>query len=288
MRVAVFVSAALVAIGAGVGAQTTGGTPAAPLTPATAAARLDQHLKRWETEMRKVTSLSAAITRFDKDTTFKTTTKFTGGAYYTRSGSGPTAFNLALLELREEGKTTIAEKFVCTGVKLYQYSPAQKEIRVYDVQAPTAGRVSDDSFLGFLFGMRAEEAKTRYTLTMAKEDTWYVYVDVIPKSAADKDDFSRARLVLNRDTFLPRQLWFQHKNGSETTWDIPRLQSGAAIDRRMFDAPAIPAGWKLVPINRGPAGGAAPPAPPGGAGGVPGGPAGTVPPRVIRPSGGPG
>jgi len=283
MRLGVFVCAALLAIGAGAGAQTTGSPPAAPLSPAAAAARLDQHLKRWEGEMRKVTTLSAAITRIDKDKTFGATTKFTGYAQYMRSGSGPTAFNLAVLELKEDGKTTIAEKFVCTGVKLYQYSPAQKEIRAYDLPRPEAGRVADDSFLGFLFGMRAEEAKGRYTLTMVKEDNWYVYVDVLPKNPADKADFSQARLVLNKDSFLPRQLWFKNVNGGEVTWDIPRLQSGVAIDRRVFDMPAIPAGWKLVPITRPPAGGAS--APPGGA--APGAP-GAVPPRVIRPSGGPG
>jgi hypothetical protein len=44
-------------------------------------------------------------------------------------------------------------------------------------------------------------------------------------------------------------LWFEHPNGNEVTWDIPRLQSGVSLDRRAFDAPKPPPGWKLVPVN---------------------------------------
>ena len=113
------------------------------------------------------------------------------------------------------------------------------------------------------FGMKAEEAQRRYALTLAKEDTYYVYVDITPRFAADRAEFQRARLVLNKDNYLPRQLWFEHVNGNEVTWDIPRIQAnGAGIDRRTFDAPRAPAGWRLVMV------------PPTG----PGGPA-PVPPR---------
>ena len=86
-------------------------------------------------------------------------------------------------------------------------------------------------------------------LKLAKEDRWYIYVDIAPRNKADRGDFSRARLVLNRDTFLPRQLWFEHANGNEVTWDIPQLKSGVTVDRRFFDKPTLPPGWKLVPVR---------------------------------------
>ena len=94
--------------------------------------------------------------------------------------------------------------------------------------------------------MKAEEAKKRYELKLAKEDTYYIYVDITPRSAADKADFQRARLVLNKSNYLPRQLWFEHANRSEVMWDIPNLQVGMALDRRAFDAPQAPKGWKIV------------------------------------------
>src|SRR5262249_13955570 len=140
-------------------------------------------------------------------------------------------------------------KFVCTGTYVYAFAPKQKEIRAYKLNKPEPGQVADDSFLGFLFGMKANEAKRRYALTLVKEDTWYVYVDIVPRSAADKAEFARARLVLNKDNFLPRQLWFEHVGGNEVTWDIPKLQSGVDVDRKLFDAPRLPPGWKFQEVS---------------------------------------
>src|SRR5881275_788941 len=108
MRVPVMVLAVLLATGAGAVAQTT---PAATTTDA----KLDGYLKSWETEMRKVQTLSALLTRIDKDKVFSVTHKFNGWAAYMKSGSGPTAMNLAILELKADGKTDVAEKVVCTG-----------------------------------------------------------------------------------------------------------------------------------------------------------------------------
>ncbi len=103
--------------------------------------------------------------------------------------------------------------------------------------------------MSFMFGMKAEEAKKRYVLKLALEDKWYIYVDVLPRFASDKAEFARARLVLDKNTFLPRRLWFEHANGNEITWDIPRVQAGVSIDRRVFDAPKVPKDWKLVPVS---------------------------------------
>ncbi len=107
--------------------------------------------------------------------------------------------------------------------------------------------------MAFMFGMRAVEAKQRYEMQLAKEDNYYIYIDIKPRSPADKADFDVARIVLNKDTFLPRQLWFQH-SGSEVTWDIPVARSGVEVKRADFDAPKLPLNWKLtqVPLQDGP------------------------------------
>jgi hypothetical protein len=127
-----------------------------------------------------------------------------------------------------------------------------------------AAAVGDNASTGLLFGMKAEEAKRRYEMTLYKVDAHYVYVDIVPRFPADKADFTRARLVLFKDSYLPRQLWFELTGGKDQTWDIPRSQVNTTLDRRVFDAPRVPAGWKLVPVTR------------------PTTSASTVPPRVIR------
>ncbi|HWG41962.1 MAG TPA: TIGR03009 domain-containing protein [Gemmataceae bacterium] len=223
----------------------------APATPPAAPAddkALDGYLQKWEGAMKDVTSLGAQLVRIDKDRTFNTVQKLAGEAWYMKAGSGATALNLALLEMRLEGrdKKEIKEKFICTGTYIYQFLPDQKEIRYYEMPKPKQGQVAEDNLLSLLFGMKAEDAKRRYSLKMAKEDQYYIYVDIAPRSSADKSDFQRARLVLNKTNFLPRQLWFEHANGNEVMWDIPNVQLNMKLDRHIFDAPKAPEGWKTV------------------------------------------
>jgi TIGR03009 family protein len=246
-----FVLAALLLAGRPASAQQTPAAP--PASPPAAEDKvLDGHLHKWEEKMKDVTTLAAQLVRIDKDRTFDQTTKLVGEAYYMKDGRGPTALNLAILELRPEGKKEFQERYVCTGDFIYDFKPAQKEIRFYEVPKPKPGQVADDNLMSLLFGMKAEEAQRRYSLKLAKEDQYYIYVDIAPRSAADRSDFQRARLVLNKTTFMPRQLWFEHANGNEVMWDIPNLRTDYKLDRRSFDAPKAPPGWKLVPGEKQP------------------------------------
>lgn len=240
--------------------------PAAPTAPVIDPRNpLDAHLIRWEQEMKKVETLAAQCTRTRIDKTFGSTDIYEGTARFYKP-------NMAMLEMQKKGKPDVFEKYICTGTFLYEYVPGQKIIRVHELPPPKQGQVSDESFLSFLFGMKAEECKRRYDLKLAKEDQWYVYLEINPRFAADKVDFQRARLVLNKSTYLPRELWFEEKNGNEITWDIPKSLNGAQINRTEFTAPNVPQGWSMVRVPRPnePAPNNPPPNNP------------NVPPRVIR------
>ncbi len=244
MRPYGLVLATLLLAGAAASAQQT--PPAA--APAAGPTALDGYLLRWEQEMQKVERLAAQLVRIDKNPVQNTATKVVGYAAYMKSGGGPTALNLGVIELKTEDGKELAEKYVVTGTYLYVFRPLEKEVRVYELPKPRPGQVANDNLMALLFGMKAGQAKSRYDLRLAKEDQYYIYVDIAPRVAEDRADFQRARLVLNKDNFLPRQLWFEHANGEETTWDIPRIQNGAQLDRRLFDAPKEPAGWKKVVV----------------------------------------
>jgi TIGR03009 family protein len=249
MRCYGLVLAALVLASLSASAQQAQQTPAAPPAPAPAAdsRALDEHLAKWEGAMKNVETLGAKLTRIDKDPVFDKVNRLTGVAYYMRSGSGAKAQNLALLEMALEGQKEAKEKFICTGAYIYQFLPEQKEIRYYELPKPKPGQAPEDnSLLSLLFGMKASEAKQRYELKLVKEDTNYIYVDIAPRSPADRADFQRARMILNKSNYLPRQLWFEHANRSEVLWDIPDLRVGINVPRQYFDAPQAPQGWKLV------------------------------------------
>jgi TIGR03009 family protein len=242
--------------------------PAPPPALDPARNRVDDLLIRWEGEMKKVQSLSAQCTRLEENKTFKYTDVYQGEAKYMKASDGGRVTNLAMLEMRKKAnqakpdKQEVWEKFVCNGTLLYQYVPSQKEIRVHQLPPPKDGQVAEDNFLSFLFGMKAAEAKKRYDLKFVKEDQYYYYIEVFPRFDPDKADFQKARLVLNKDSFLPRQLWFEQPSGDTVTWDVPKLDLNAPLKRQEFDRPAVPQGWKQVqaPVAK----------------------AGDAPPRVIR------
>jgi len=83
-------------------------------------------------------------------------------------------------------------------------------------------------------------------MKLAKEDQYYYYLDVTPLLPADKADFQFARIVLNKDSFLPRQLWFQQTKAREVTWDIPAIKAGVQVNPADFVAPKVEKPWKLT------------------------------------------
>jgi TIGR03009 family protein len=216
-------------------------TPPAAQPGLDARNRLDALLMTWEQKMTAVQTILAQVTRTSVDKTFQVVEVYQGTAKYMKP-------NLAMLDMKKKGKEEVFEKYICTGTFLYEYAPQDKEIRVHELPSPKPGQVSEDSFLSFLFGMRAEEAKRRYDLRLVKgppEDQWYYYVEISPRYDQDKQDFKRARLVLMASTFLPRELWFEQPNGNEVKWDIPKIESGVQLNRTDFTSPQAPPGWQV-------------------------------------------
>lgn len=242
-----------------------GGNPQAQLPPLRAldpTNPLDKVLMGWEAEMMKVQTLAAQLERTESDLLFKSNKVLVGYAQYMKvppRAQGDKPLNKAMLEMRPKGKETgpnaeLAEKFICTGTELYQYSVAGKVIQAHKLPEPPPGQVANDNFLSFLFGMRAQEAKRRYDLKLDKEDKFYYYINVQPLMPDDKAEFERAQVVLHRDTFLPAMLWFQQSKDSTVTWRIPAIKGGVQVDPVMFEAPKPPPGWKMVVAPQAPGG----------------------------------
>jgi TIGR03009 family protein len=224
---------------------------------------LDALLVQWEQKMKAVETLSAKLVRTKVDNTFKTTEVFEGKAQYMKP-------NLALLDLSMRGQPTRFERYISTGTYLYEYNQGTKELRYHELPPPKPGQVADDNFLSFLFGMKADEAKRRYDIKFMGpgQDANYYYIEITPRTSADKADFQKAALALSKGTLLPRLLKFQAPNGDEIQWEIPSIESGARLNRQDFEKPQIPLGWKPVRVARQDAGFD---------------PQTNIPPRVVRP-----
>jgi TIGR03009 family protein len=225
-------------------AQSPGASGFPPPAQAAPPSRLDQLMLRWEKEMESVQTLSADLTRKTVDKVWGNTEEFVGKARYMKP-------SMAVLEMHKKGNPNFFEKYLCTGAFLYQWSPANKVINVFELPPPRPGQAAQNDFLSFFFGMKADEAAKRYDLKLLKEDQHYIYVEILPKLPTDKADFTRARLVLNQHNCLPRQVWFEQPNGNEVYWDLPQVARDVPLERRDFAPPAqLPPDWNMVRVPR--------------------------------------
>ncbi len=232
----------------GAGAAGQGGVPGQP-GPAGPGVnpRLDLYLNNWEQAMTKINSLEARLKLIEVDKVFGNKSTSLGIAKYTKVGAQGAQNSLALLELVKEQKPTeLDKKYICTGTYLYEILPATKQIKAHEMPKPKPGQVGDDNFLLFLFGMKAQEIKRRYNITLSREDDHYGYFDILPINASDRADFQKAQLVLGRQNALPRRVWFVRPNGDETLWDLEKIDTNANVAPAEFQAPQLPQGWTSV------------------------------------------
>ncbi len=231
--------------------------PAVTLNPATN--RLDAILLSWEQAMKPIQSAFVQCTHTVVDKVLKDTEVYEGTAQFMKP-------DLAIIDLKMKGRPQDVEHIICTGTFVYQFVPANQIIKVFDLKT---GQSNQDNFLPFLQGMKAQDAKARYELTLVKEDKLYTYIKIVPRLLEDKADFREARLVLWSQTLLPRELRFVAPNGNENIWDIPKIEPNPRqLNRTAFTAPKLPTGWKWekAPVLQTPA------------------PRSDVPPRVFRPN----
>jgi TIGR03009 family protein len=209
---------------------------AGDLNPATN--QLDKILVDWESAMSSIKSLYTLVIRTSTDKVLLSKDTFEGEARYIKP-------NKASLYLKDVSKPANFEYLIMNGQTVYQFAAATKKIQVITAPPAKQGQVSDENFASMLFGMKATEAKKRWTLEFDKEDKYYWYINVLPKEAADKAEFSRARLVLTKNTNMPREIWFEMPNGNTTTWEFRQMQPNVTLNAKDFEQPTPPAGWQL-------------------------------------------
>lgn len=218
-------------------------------------------LQNWEQAMARLDSFAVTCRRTTTDKTFGGVEVFEGSAKFLKGTQGQPS--RALLELVSKKDPNKFEKFLYTGTFLYEWVPATKVLRIHDVPRPKTGQpLADDNIVGLVFGMTAAAAQQRYQMTWVPDtkynNKYYHYVQILPRTPADKADFTEARLVLTARDFLPRQVWYHQPNGNEITWDFEMLRKNAdaRVTPTTFAPPqTVPQGWRY---ERAPAPGTVP------------------------------
>jgi TIGR03009 family protein len=216
-------------------------TPPAPQTPPLDPARnpLDAALVRWEQEMKKMTTLEAAVTYTKLDYTFKTRDVYEGVAKFMK----PNSF---MFHVEKKDNKRDFLKVIYNGAFGYEYKAKKGEIVVYRVPAPKPGQPPEDNILTLIQGMKAEDAKRRFTLQLDNvTDPNWIYVNIEARFNEDKVEFQRAQLVLDKATLMPRRLWFLEPNQNQIIWELTQTKSPGNVVPADFAKPDTP-GWKLV------------------------------------------
>jgi TIGR03009 family protein len=200
-------------------------------------------LREWERASAAVETLVAHCTRTEENKTFQTKDVYEGTFHYMKPGCG-------MLEMHNKDKPDQLQKIVWSDKLLYLYSPDQKEIRAFAMPPgwsfPWPIKETADHQETFFFAKNLTEARRRYEIKLTKEDEWYYYLDIKPRTKADEAVFSRTRVVLSKGTYLPRQFWFEQANHDAVTWDISRIETPAPLKREDFEAPSVPPGWTMI------------------------------------------
>ncbi len=211
---------------------------------------LDTVLRGWEKAMTELKSFVSVVERTTLDKSLNAKDDHKGYAMFMKPAAKDDS-SRARLELAKVSNPKIFEKFICTGTYLYEYAPANSTIRIHDMPQNKKDGKQQDSFLSFLFGMGAEEAKKRYHMTHVAPnppDKFYHYILIRPKLEQDKSDFIEARLSLFRSNNLPAQIWYLQPNKTEITWSFKDLQINVQIPLSYFQ-PDEPKGWRVERVQ---------------------------------------
>ncbi len=249
----------------------TGGLTGQPPPPPTGAGtpppapvedpRLNQVLAQWEKDSAGL-QLMAAKFVCKRQVPALQPVQFDGIAKFMR----PEMAMLHLKDTRDPERRF--EKFIFTGSAIYDFKPAEQTLYVHQLakKAGQPGQGLDEGPMPFLFGMKADTAKKRYQLKVTKQDDWWTYIDVVPNFPNDQKEFHYARIVIDRRTGLPGQIYWVEPNKTEITWDIKQLlrnrEAEGEVTRRDFEEPKPPQGWKVQVNQPSASGGAAQPSRP--------------------------
>lgn len=197
---------------------------AAAVPPAAADAqpfdpKMDELLRLWARQSRKLKSLDVMIYRRDVDgrAVLGGEEHYQGTAKFESPNRAYIEFNLIKLDRKKKPvidpktKRRMTERYEiikCTGKEVWQYKFDTKQIFVYPLSEEEQARALDEGPLPFLFNMNADDARNRYHMTLLpeKENAKVHLIEVTPKLAIDREDFGKALIELEKEYLLPTRI----------------------------------------------------------------------------------
>jgi TIGR03009 family protein len=210
--------------------------PAAqPLVVEDVSPELEKILRNWELTTSKFNRMTGEFTRIKYEHTFEVESRAEGRFAYEAPDKGN--YELRGLEpgkdkdgrpeqsqkLGSDGKTPYRlkadspERWVCTGKEVIKINEKEKTYEKLTIPPESQGENIMDGPLPFLFGMKADQAKRRYKLSLNKSSTKTdIWLDVVPRLAKDSANWTKARVIIDAATFRPKAVKLVDPTGAES------------------------------------------------------------------------
>ncbi len=190
---------------------------------------LEEILKNWERESKKIQKLEGNHTRYWYDDVFQVEKHSEGKFYYEQPDKGRIDITPLKIPKGAQGRKKNAkgkpyqlkpgdnERWVCDGKRIFSIDEGEKTYEVYPIPLERRGANIMEGPLPFLFGMPAEVAKKRYFLKLLVDTPRQIVIAVKPRRQADAANYSEAKVILNPETYLPSAVQLIHPGKNQST-----------------------------------------------------------------------
>lgn len=227
--------------------------------------RMEALLKAWEGQSAKLHSLHVTLYRIDKNTGWDEEDHFEGTAAFEKPGKAFLDFRKIKTKLapdpKHPGKKALfpeidpktgkaisrpQETIICTGEEVWHYRYDAKQIFVYTLDKNQRKRALQEGPLPFLFDMRSDEAHRRYMMSLQDESDKFWFVMIVPRLEEDKEDFSKAWVILEKKYLLPSRIVLFSPDGESTKdFRVRDIKANTPLPDVMFKGKALPKPWTL-------------------------------------------
>ncbi len=245
---------------------------------------VDDVLQYWETSSEKIKLFECKFQRWDYDGGFlgedgkwQTRTYANGIIKYGQPDKG--LYKVEKLILNQPGapgqkpqqieqNPELGEHWICNGKEVWSFEANKKQVTITPLPADMQGKAIADGPLPFMFGAKAQTIKARYWVRNLEGGPQGKYwLEAVPKSRDDAQNFKQVRIMLDQADFLPDSLeifapnYNPPQNDSRQTYRFTdRNKKDAAniadliakkvdvlgVFNRDFFNPSIPLGWQKV------------------------------------------
>lgn len=196
---------------------------------------LDAVLNKWEQESSKIKSLHGTQYKSEFNHTFQVEKVSTGPFFFETPDRGRIDFLAVKIpkgkvsnKKDDNGKpfelaSGQSQRWICTGTQIIEIMEDEKTYMSIEIPEEKRGKNIIHTPLPFLFGMKAEEAKSRFDLKLSSETADKAVLFARPKMAQDQQNYRVAEITLNKKNhYLPEKVRLVDQEKSEIVYTFEK------------------------------------------------------------------